>query len=36
MVDTGKGDFIIKKETMIKKNTHEINKVYDIEKGVTY
>lgn len=36
MVDTGKsGDFIIKKETMIKKNKHEIASVYEIEKGVS-
>jgi hypothetical protein len=28
-------DLIIKKETMIKKNAHDINDIYDIDKGVS-
>ena len=35
MVDTGKDQFIIKKETMIKKNTLDIHSVYDMETGVS-
>ena len=27
---------IIKKETMIKKNNHDINDVYNMEKGVSF
>jgi hypothetical protein len=28
------GNIVIKKATMIKKNTHDINQVYTVEKGV--
>ena len=34
MVETGSKSIVIKKETMIKKNFHEINDIYTIEKGV--
>jgi formaldehyde-activating enzyme involved in methanogenesis len=30
----GSPDIVIKKATMIKKNTHDINQVYSFEKGV--
>ena len=30
----GQKAIMIKKETMIKKNTHDINDVYNFEKGV--
>ena len=29
-------NIVIKKSTMIKKNTHDINSVYGLEKGVRY
>ena len=34
-MEVHRSDVIIKKETMIKKNNHDINEIYDIDKGVS-
>ena len=34
MVEGGYKGIVIKKETMIKKNTHDINEIYTFDKGV--
>ena len=33
-MESHSNDIVIKKATMIKKNLHDINQVYHIEKGV--